>query len=103
MVTSQNRTELDEDTELYIENLNYSATSDTFIIVIGLYSTSLIRAMLTKAFLARASTEESNKTLLEILNNLPEAIFLLKKGQNTVRHETIENQMQHDSSIKCLE
>jgi hypothetical protein len=59
--------------------------------------------MMTKAFLAQIAAEDSNQTLLKILNNLPEAVLLLKRGQNTIRHATIESHSKQVENIKNLQ
>jgi hypothetical protein len=45
--------------------------------------------MMTISFLNQISAEESNKTLLKVLNNLPEAVLLMKKGHEKVPNETM--------------
>jgi hypothetical protein len=58
---------------------NGGISSYLFAIMYGLFGTCLIRALMTKAFLAQISAEECNKKMLKILNNFPEAVLLLTK------------------------
>jgi hypothetical protein len=70
---------------------NGGISSFLFAIFYGLFFTCLVRAMMTKVFLAQVSAEESNQTMRKILDNFPEAVLLLKKSKSPIRNETIEN------------